>query len=94
MQVKVPRTPTPLYWRDEQSGKMRQAVEAYLNHCLEHTPLTQDQLALVIDYCDAWISCPVWNDADKLRESIKKVKTVKELHKWLHDALNVGIDPL
>lgn len=88
---RVPRLGYPLYWHDEQSGVLAKAVTAYLDG-----KETEEQLALVIDYCAAWVEAPVWagEGVVKLRESIKQVKTHTELKEWLWKALDDAIDPL
>jgi hypothetical protein len=89
----------PLYWRDEESGALRLAFDAYLDHCLDkqQPAPTAEQFALLRDYCDYWIHAPCWRSLgqlDELRDSIKHVLTVAELRDWLWKALEEGIDPL
>lgn len=88
----------PLYWRDEASGVLAAAVEAYLAHCVDHAPEpTPEQFALLKDYCDYWVHAPCWRSVgglEELRSSIKSVLTVAEMRAWLRDALGEGIDPL
>lgn len=89
----------PLYWRNEESGRLPAAVNAYLDHCLDRSNPgpTPEQLALLIDYCDYWVHAPCWrvyDEISQLRQSIKRVCTLDELREWMHRAMTEGIDPL
>jgi hypothetical protein len=103
----IPRTyvellrgnPGPLYWMNEQSGRLPEAVRAYLDHCCGEGPdLTADQFVLLRDYCAYWIEAPCWRgrcgSIEDLRGEIESVCTTEELREWLYRALKVGIDPL
>jgi hypothetical protein len=62
-------------------------------------PLTDVQLEMVRDYCEYYISAPCWRTDDaeeqfrKLRTQIQTIRTRQELEVWLHESLEVGIDP-
>jgi hypothetical protein len=80
----------PLYWADEQSGVLPQAVTAYLQG--EETP---EQLALVLEYVRYWLKAPCWRgDVQEIRQRIDFVTTRDGLQAFLSDALAFGIDPL
>lgn len=90
----VPRTDFPLYWRDEQTGEMAEAVQGYLNHLRDKTELCPRHLELMIDYCQAWAECPAFRVSRRFMNQATNMKTSDDLHRWLHLALEEGIDPL
>lgn len=96
--VDTPLGPCPLYWRDEQSGKLAAAINAYLDHGIDpkKPAPTQEQIDMVVAYCDYWVNAPCWKGEGlaNLREAIKHVNTVGGLATWLYAALDEGIDPL
>ena len=61
---------TPLYWRDEQSGKLAEAVMAYFEpYTLENLegdysipPLSPEHLKLIRDYLVYYIKAPCWKN--------------------------------
>jgi hypothetical protein len=54
----------PLYWADEQSGRLRDAVQAYLGYLIDGSPEpTPDQLSLLWDYVCHHIHAPAWDCA-------------------------------
>ena len=91
--------PGPLYWRDEQSGELAEAINAYIDHTLRPSQWpapTAAQLALIVDYCNYWIEAPCWRGKgiELLRDSAKVICTVEELRGWLSIAELYGVDPL
>lgn len=83
----------PLYWRNEQSGLLGQAIEAYFDR-----REGAEDLALVIDYCRYWIEAPCWRWDDpgelaELRQRVRSLITRSVLDAWLNDAMGLGIDP-
>lgn len=86
-------TGIPLNWRDEQSGILTAAIEAYINGA----PMTDEQLALLIEFLDYYIHAPCWQDWQgelaKLRSMIKQIKTKEGIENWLWIALDLGLDP-
>lgn len=91
----------PLCWQDEQSGVLRAAVLAVMDYALHRTPdLGIGQLELVRGYCQYYVHAPCWEfdgqtpELEELRERIVGVQTFSELDKWIHDCLDVGLDPL
>jgi hypothetical protein len=60
---------------------------------------------LIRAYLRQWIDSPVWDPATdydghdrtelaKLRKAVRELRNRHDITAWLHDALNVGIDPL
>jgi coproporphyrinogen III oxidase-like Fe-S oxidoreductase len=86
----------------ETGRELKPAVEAYLT---DPATLTLRQIAVLKAYLFQWISSGVWDmnpDADDaararlqaLRESAGRIVTVADIHAWLMNALDEGIDPL
>lgn len=91
----------PLRWQDDVTGVLPKAVMAVLETGPDtNTVATPAQIELVRDYCDYYINAPCWRtdgaqaEFTRLRERVKNITTFQELDVWLHDALEVGIDPL
>ncbi len=91
----------PKRWRHENGGQFREAVENYLNA----RRMTVRDVALVRAYFTQWIDSPVWEitpslDAkgsaalSALRLLARRIQTVADIHRWIHDALQEGHDPL
>jgi len=89
----------PRYWRDEASGVLAAAVEAYLTN----KPLTLNDLRYLRNYCVQWVNSSAWdlnpfedgrNALANLRESARQIHSVQQLDRWLHDAVDLGMDPL
>jgi hypothetical protein len=96
--VYVPPFNTPLFWKDEQSGVLRNAVRAYLGHGLKpEEELPDEQVELVRAYLDYVIHAPCWQGDKRipdLRARVKTLETVNELDEWIDGCLELGIDPL
>jgi hypothetical protein len=91
----------PKYWQHETGGRLRIAVENYLNHRL----MTARDVALMREYLSQWIDSPVWElnpsqsarglaALSALRLRARRILTVQDIHRWIHDALAEGHDPL
>lgn len=82
----------PGYWRDETSGLLRPAIEAYLNDA----PLTTLQCAAMRAYLRQWIDAPCWRGpaVDELRRTVGALTTKRAIDVWLDRAMDAGIDPL
>jgi hypothetical protein len=83
-----------LRWQDDETRVLPQAVQAFFaGHA------TLEQLELVRDYCEYYINAPCWaigNDEATwamLRSRVKELRTAVQILEWLHDALEVTIDP-
>lgn len=90
----------PRFWRDETSGVLRPAVEAFL----VGMPLTTLQVATLRAYLRQWIMSPVWdanphNTADdrarldQLRIRVETLKNRRAIENWIDDAGD-DYDPL
>ena len=93
----------PYYWRDEESGILKGAIEAYLDNRLHKTAISPADCDLVRAYLCHWILAPVWDTnpyADskpvlqKLREDVGHLTDADSIARWIMDALDAGIDPL
>jgi hypothetical protein len=83
----------PRFWMHETSGMLAPVVQAYL----EGNAMTPPQVATMRAYLKQWIASPVWGDdptIDKLRDQVQTLHTRAQVAAWLHDALDLGIDPL
>jgi hypothetical protein len=94
-------TDAPKYWQHEIGGALRIAIENYLNNRL----MTVCDVALMRAYLVQWIDSPVWEmnpsiDARSmaalgaLRLEARRIRNVADIHRWIHDALQEGHDPL
>lgn len=94
----------PLNWRDEQSGALSAAILAYLDNRIKGTVLTDEQFDLVKDFVRHYIGAPCWNhmledeelatELATLRHQVLYLKTPDDLGAWIHQCLDVGLDPL
>lgn len=91
----------PGYWRYETSGKLKPAVEAYL----EGRALREDHIAALRAYLRQWIMAEVWDqnphadDDDRwalaeLRRHINDLTTREIIERWITWAIDEGYDPL
>jgi hypothetical protein len=91
----------PLYWRDEQSGNLAAAIEAYLTRNYSDAP-TPEQIDLMRAYLEYYVSAPCWNIAgnsltseiEKLKVCAENLRTTHDIYNWLFKAMEVGLDPL
>lgn len=84
---------TPGFWRHESSGVFTGPIRKYLGG----QSLTPEDVQLIRAYLKQWIAAPVWGtDAEvaALRHAVNELYTSKDIHRWIHRALDVGIDPL
>lgn len=103
-QVYLPPTGGPLYWRDEESGILKEAVWAFINHNADnaHPAPSAGELSLLRDYLKYYINAPCWNFSDNafsdelamLQVGARAIKTNEDICKWLTRSLEIGIDPL
>ena len=85
----------PVYWRDETSGVLEEAVQNFLS-AEKLQPKNLERLKV---YFAQWVNAPEWQAEDplaleRLRDQIYEVSNKKELVAWLDRALLLGIDPL
>jgi hypothetical protein len=92
---------TPLNWRDEESGELPEAVRRYYNRRTDGAP-SADQLSLIIDYLRHFINAPCWarncagvfdEELASLREQAEKLASIKDIEKFLFEAMEIGLDP-
>lgn len=88
----------PLYWQNEQTGKLREAVTAYLNNRIDGETVTENQIALLVEYIAYWVKAPCWDapsdELQELRLSVEQLDTAEKVDEWIQKALDLGIDPL
>ena len=93
---------SPLVWRDDMSGKLREIVLAYLER-----RASQNQIEILIKYMIYYFHAPCWiettpadfdpeytEEIRKLRSKSLETKTIKDLDELIEIALDLGIDPL
>jgi len=82
----------PGYWKNETSGVLRPAVEAYLHH----RPMTGAHIAAMRAYCRQWIAADgfVGPDVEALRRGVDGIQDRASLRQWLDYAEAAGCDPL
>ena len=92
----------PHFWRQEVSGVLQPVVERYLT---DRESMSLHDIALMRVYVRQWIVSPVWDanpsldgcsraELERLRKAVDDIRTVADIHDWLHQALDIGIDPL
>jgi hypothetical protein len=90
----------PFYWEDEVSGELRKAIHAYLDHAVDGKPITSAQITLMVDYLTHWVCAPCWDseafevELKNLRATVRGLTTPTAIHDWIHQALDIGMDPL
>ena len=73
-------------------GVLRPAIEAYL----DGGEMTSTELMALQAYLKRSITEPNWrgDGVEGLRERVEGLDTREKLKEWLHDALELGINPL
>lgn len=87
----------PLYWRDERSGVLKEALERYVYWAADPKSIKPDeaQFYLIKQYLRYWINAPCWRgELSDLRTSIETVRRVEDIEPFLDKCLEWGIDPL
>ena len=90
----------PFYWEDEVTGELPAAIGAYLDHAVDGKPITAAQIELMRDYLEHWINAPCWDspvfevELKHLREAVRTLRKPEDIHVWIHEALDIGMDPL
>lgn len=88
----------PLYWMDEQSGKLRAAVRDYFSWVIgEADEPKTGTTELLRQYLEHFVNAPCWRghaaELARLRAKVKGIKTCGDIRGWLGEALNIGLDP-
>lgn len=96
----------PLNWRNETSGQLSRAVEAYLDNRVEGTPINVLAIEVVRDYLIHYIHAPCWTknlDAEdedgarilgELRFEAMHLASPDAIGQWIGKAMQIGLDPL
>ena len=82
----------PGFWMNETSGRLRPAVEAYL----EGRHMTREQIAAMRAYLRQWINAPgfLGPEVETLRNLVHHIDSRVTLAAWLASAVAAGCDPL
>jgi hypothetical protein len=86
----------PLYWMNEETGRMKRAVHAYLNSAVDHQPMEPQWRDLFKAYLIYVVECPCWklDNRTELVAAIDNAQSTDDLSQILEDLLNYGIDPI
>lgn len=81
----------PGYWKNETSGVLKPAIEAYL----DGQDLTPRQIGAIRGYFRQWM-LGSWRGPllDVLRTQVEEITTRQDITAWLDRAQDEGIDPL
>jgi hypothetical protein len=80
----------PGFWPNETTGVLRPAVEAYL----VGKDLDQAQCAALRAYLRQWMTPYTGQEVEALTDRVDTLTDRAAISRWLHDALELGIDPL
>ena len=97
----------PHYWRNEQTGRLEEAVQAYFDNRLQGSPVSPADCELVADYIRHWINAPMYdvnnpyfetspdehNHLKALRDEARHITDADSIDRWIHKALDLGLDP-
>jgi len=99
----------PIKWQDDQSGQVSGAIWAYICHCADpknDPEPTQQQLRITAEYCRYYINAPCWDSTGGFTEELAQLRRrideimaaetvgLTALRRWIHDCLEIAIDPL
>ena len=82
----------PHYWMTEQTGRLADAVEAYMNG----DALAKDQLALIKAYLRQYLERAVMTgDAkrERLLEQAAALRDSREIERFADDLAEIGVEP-
>ncbi len=89
---------TPLYWRNELTGRLSDAIHAYLANRVEGKPITPIQTETFRAYLEYYIDAPCWKDFSVelklLRLRVRLLRTPEDIQEWIRESLEFGLDPL
>ena len=83
----------PGFWMYETGEELKPAILAYLNDL----PLTSRQVVLIRAYLRQWIEAGAWMQSPgliRLQSRVSEIQTRQDIHAWLSQAMDEGIDPL
>ena len=101
----LPPMGMPLYWRDDQSGRLPAAMKRYSEFCCgDAAEPTAEQMGLIAAYCVYWIHAPCWDQTNaeceemlevlnELRARAGTLASVESIRRWNEECLELGIDP-
>jgi hypothetical protein len=90
----------PMFWRDEMSGELAAAVEAYLADRRDDVPMSYAQVILLRDYICHYVNAPCWENEEfarelaALREAAPRLNSPDAIAGWIWAARGIGMDPL
>ena len=86
------RRSTAQYWKNEMTGVLRPAVEAFLYG----EAMTDDQIAAMRAYLRQWIADDDWQGpmVDPLRTQVNEIVTQNDIRRWIERAIPEGMNPL
>lgn len=96
----------PLNWRNETSGQLARAVDAYLDNRVVGTEISVLAVEVVRDYLIHYIHAPCWTrnfepeDLDgvriltELRYEAMHLDSPDAIGAWIRKGMEIGLDPL
>jgi len=86
------------HWTHETTGVLQPVIQRYLRG----ETLDSNQLAIFRTYLRQWIFSPFWDqDLDgvqlklnQLRRGVSSIDDMPRLHKWMEEAVILGMNPL
>lgn len=89
----------PRRWQDDRSGRLPQAVMAYLYWEPDMNPLDPPLLRLLVDYLIHYIDAPCWNgnfvpEIADLRLQAGSLQSANDVRAWIEACMVIGLDPL
>jgi hypothetical protein len=95
----------PGYWRDEKSG-LPAEVEAFISHRAAQGPEpSPDQLRRLCSYIQYFVNAPRWEEncsqdegmlaeLHQLKARAQTLASAESIHRWLEEAMDLGLDPI
>jgi hypothetical protein len=84
-------TGLPGYWPNETSGVLAPVVRKYVAG-EELEPL---EVGIMRAYLRQWVAGDFYGPGvERLRADVDRIRTTADVHAWLDDALELGVDPL
>ena len=88
---------------NEQTGALKKAVNEYHGFLIgEGKEPDEETVTLLAEYLDHFIWAPCWtmtcadafeSELKELRRSVKEIKTTNDIRAWIHEAMDIGLDP-
>lgn len=80
----------PGYWMYEVTGVLQPVVMKYLRN----ERLSDSDVAVMRAYLRQWINADGFRGAVELRFAVDQIRTHEDVARWIHEAEELGIDPL